>query len=145
MAIEIFLSTDGKQTIHVTAETEEEMNKWLPYARKLYDKIVKTLGTKAEMWEKAMGKKATKGRTVPTRLCKVHNVQMKQRISKRTGKPYFSHSRQDENGEWEICFGRGYPSENKEAEPDEETYIYPDDEPETVENEEAVEEGEIPF
>ncbi len=52
--IELFLSTDGKQTVHIQAETKEEMDKLLPYAKALYLKIVDELGTKAQMWQEAM-------------------------------------------------------------------------------------------
>jgi len=40
--------------------------------------------------------------------CSEHDTDMKEKISKNTGKPYFSHSRKDENGNWETCFGSGY-------------------------------------
>lgn len=52
--IELFLSTDGKQTVHIQADTKEEMDKLLPYAKALYLKIVEELGTKAQMWQEAM-------------------------------------------------------------------------------------------
>lgn len=42
-----------------------------------------------------------------TKMCDEHNVSMLERISKRTGKPYFSHSTKDGDN-WKTCFGRGY-------------------------------------
>lgn len=40
-------------------------------------------------------------------ICPSHGVQMKERVSKKTGKPYFSHSKK-EGEEWLICFGKGW-------------------------------------
>ena len=45
----------------------------------------------------------TKLTTKPTKMCKVHNIEMEQRISK-SGKPYYSHFDQEQG----ICFGSGY-------------------------------------
>lgn len=54
MQIELFLSTDGKQTVHVSAPTVEQMNELAPYARALYEKVLNEYGTKAQMWEPVM-------------------------------------------------------------------------------------------
>lgn len=53
--IELYLSTDGKHTVHVQGQSIEEMDKVLPYVRALYSKVTKELGTKPEMWRRAMG------------------------------------------------------------------------------------------
>jgi hypothetical protein len=34
--IELYLSTDGKHTVHVAAETRAAMDELAPYARRLY-------------------------------------------------------------------------------------------------------------
>lgn len=52
--IELFLSTDGKHTVHVTAETPEEMADLAPHAKALYQKTVAEFGNKAQMWSEAM-------------------------------------------------------------------------------------------
>lgn len=94
--IELFLSTDGKQTVHIKADTKEEMDKLLPYAKALYLKIVDELGTKAQMWQEAMsgngnGKNkqpASFGKRIDTKeqveavfapKCPVHLTAMKKR------------------------------------------------------------------
>lgn len=43
-----------------------------------------------------------------TKMCQEHNIPMLERISKKTGKPYFSHSQKDESGNWQACFGQGF-------------------------------------
>lgn len=92
--IELFLSTDGKQTVHVQAETIEAMDKLLPYAKTLYQKIVTELGTKAQMWQEAMNgngkdkQPASFGKRIDTPQqaedlfapkCPVHGTPMKKR------------------------------------------------------------------
>ena len=92
--IELYLSTDGKQTVHVQAETKEEMDKLLPYAKALYLKIVDELGTKAQMWQEVMNGKgknkepASFGKRIDTveqveealaPKCPVHRTAMKKR------------------------------------------------------------------
>lgn len=54
--------------------------------------------------------------TGEVKKCETHNAEMKEKISKKTNKPYFSHSRKDIAGEWETCFGRGFDSERKDPE-----------------------------
>lgn len=55
--IELFLSTDGKHTVHVVAQTPEEMTKLTPVAKALYQKVLQEFGTKAQMWQSAMNSK----------------------------------------------------------------------------------------
>jgi hypothetical protein len=43
--IELYLSSDGKHTVHVAAETPEAMNKLAPYARSLYEQVLAQYGT----------------------------------------------------------------------------------------------------
>lgn len=52
--IELFLSTDGKHTVHASAETPEEMEQLAPKAKALYQKVLAEFGTKAQMWQTAM-------------------------------------------------------------------------------------------
>jgi len=55
---EIYLSTDGKHTVHIEADTKEGRKAGGLWALEAYKWIAKELGTKAEMWKEAMnGKK----------------------------------------------------------------------------------------
>lgn len=111
--IELFLSTDGKHTCHVQADTTEAMDKLLPYAKALYQKIVSELGTKAQMWQEAIngnGKHpngVTYGKRIDTPEqaqalfippCPVHQTPMK----KRQGQygEFWSCGRKLPNGAW---------------------------------------------
>lgn len=52
--IELFLSTDGKHTVHVSAQTPEEMAVLAPKAKALYRQVLEEFGTKAELWQSAI-------------------------------------------------------------------------------------------
>jgi hypothetical protein len=52
--IELFLSTDGKHTVHVSADTLEQMAVLMPHAKTLYQDVLATYGTKAQMWGDAI-------------------------------------------------------------------------------------------
>lgn len=52
--IELFLSTDGKHTVHVSAQTPDELKVLGPVAKALYQEVLAEFGTKAEMWQSAM-------------------------------------------------------------------------------------------
>ena len=77
--IELFLSTDGKHTVHVNAETPEEMATLAPYAKALYQKVLDEYGTKAKMWGDAIhgnGNGHSNGRaTVGKRMDTVQEAQ----------------------------------------------------------------------
>jgi hypothetical protein len=51
--IELYLSSDGKHTVHVSTQTLEEIVELAPKAKALYDKIVEAYGNKAQMWQEA--------------------------------------------------------------------------------------------
>ncbi|KKP88286.1 MAG: hypothetical protein UR93_C0017G0001 [Berkelbacteria bacterium GW2011_GWA2_35_9] len=77
--IEVYFSTDGKQTIHVQTETTEELNKLLPYAKELYKRVCNEFGTKVQMWGEVMNgngkvKEQPKQENLPypAPLCTVH-------------------------------------------------------------------------
>jgi hypothetical protein len=62
--IELFLSTDGKHTVHVTAQTAEEMKVLGPVAKALYQEVLAEFGTKPQLWQAAMnGNGNTNGQT----------------------------------------------------------------------------------
>ena len=49
--LELYLSTDGKHTVHAAAQTPEEMAKLAPVAKALYQKVLEEFGTKAALWQ----------------------------------------------------------------------------------------------
>ena len=49
--LELYLSTDGKHTVHAAAQTPEEMAKLAPVAKALYKKVLEEFGTKAQLWQ----------------------------------------------------------------------------------------------
>src|SRR5450759_9406 len=51
--IELFLSSDGKHTVHVSADTPEELSELAPSAKELYETILQSYGNKAQMWQEA--------------------------------------------------------------------------------------------
>ena len=59
--IELFLSSDGKHTVHVSAETPEELSELAPSAKELYETILRSYGNKAQMWQEAGIVKAHSG------------------------------------------------------------------------------------
>lgn len=85
--IELYLSSDGKHTIHAQSETPEQMDKLLPYAKTLYKDIIKELGTKAEMWSGAFNGKgnhklSSQDQHEITPLCLIHNKPLTKRVGK---------------------------------------------------------------
>ncbi|MCX6705350.1 MAG: hypothetical protein NT162_03390 [Candidatus Woesebacteria bacterium] len=69
--IELYLSTDGKHTVHYKAQTPEGRKKGLAVAMKLFDAIKDKYGTKADMWGDAMknGKKEAIKVEIKTKGC----------------------------------------------------------------------------
>jgi hypothetical protein len=55
--IELFLSSDGKHTVHVAADTPEQLARLAPSAKSLYEKVLEHYGTKAQMWQGATSAK----------------------------------------------------------------------------------------
>lgn len=83
--IELYLSSDGKHTVHVSAETPAQMNELAPYARTLYERVLEQYGTKPQLWEAAKNGQANghtvsgNGHVSTTPRCPEHNKPMKQR------------------------------------------------------------------
>lgn len=115
--IELYLSSDGKHTVHVSADTPEQLRELVPPANALYQEILATYGTKAQLWGDAMQNKsngnghpngqATVGKRVDTveqarelvaPLCPVHQAPMKYRKG-RLG-PFWSCATRKSSGEW---------------------------------------------
>jgi hypothetical protein len=72
----------------------------ITYARRYALKSFLTMSDEDDDGEKAMARTSepASGLSMP---CKIHNVQMTERISPKTGKPYFAHN--TANG---LCFGK---------------------------------------
>lgn len=115
--IELFLSTDGKHTVHASAQTPEEMNALAPKAKALYQKVLAEFGTKADLWQAAMngqsnGNAKSNGQTqggkridtvaqaqaAVTPHCPVHKRPMKYRQG-RLG-PFWSCPTRKPDGRW---------------------------------------------
>jgi len=82
--IELYLSSDGKHTVHVSAETPAKMNELAPYAQALYQKILGKYGTKPQLWEAAKngqsnGHAPQDAQSTSTPRCPEHNRPMKHR------------------------------------------------------------------
>jgi hypothetical protein len=111
--IELFLSTDGKHTVHVSADTVEQMAVLVPHAKTLYQDVLATYGTKAQMWGDAIqhkgnsasqpvvGKRAdtvAQARDLVAPLCPAHQTPMTYRKG-RYGDFWSCHTRKPD-GHW---------------------------------------------
>ena len=77
--MELFLSSDGKHTVHVSAETPDKLIKLLPEAKLVYEAVVRAYGGKGQAQKPANGHAHTDGdgeteRKTP--LCPVHKTPM---------------------------------------------------------------------
>ena len=77
--MELYLSSDGKHTVHVSAEDVDEMVKLLPQAKMIYEAVVRAYGSKARIEGKSHTA-APDGRKAP--LCPVHKTPMAYREGK---------------------------------------------------------------
>ena len=81
--IELYLSSDGKHTVHVSAETPAQMNELAPYARGLYERVLQQYGTKPQLWEAAKNGQTSghapsdAASASPAPRCEAHNKLMK--------------------------------------------------------------------
>ena len=102
--IELYLSSDGKHTVHVSADTPETLAKLLPQAKTIYDAVVLKYGTRARMWQEVRNGKALNGaKTKPAPragqpVCPVHHRAMVYRQG-RFG-AFWSCSARSANGAW---------------------------------------------
>ncbi len=109
--IELFLSSDGKHTCHVSADTPEQLRDLVPVAKALYREVVAEFGTKGQVLPEAtpstsnghaaVGKRidtVAQAQAAVTPLCPVHNTPMKYRQG-RMG-PFWSCPRRKPDGRW---------------------------------------------
>jgi hypothetical protein len=111
--IDLFLSSDGKHTVHVSADTPEELSELAPSAKELYETILQSYGNKAQMWQEA-GIVKTHTHTLPVApkridtpkqaeeavapRCPIHNRPMK--LRKGAYGAFWSCSVRNPNGRW---------------------------------------------
>ena len=108
--IELFLSTDGKHTVHVSADTPEEMESLAPKAKALYKVVLKEFGSKPQLWAAANHKgngDVPVGRRIDTveqaqeavaPRCPKHRVAMAYRQGRRG--PFWSCPMREADGSW---------------------------------------------
>lgn len=104
--IELFLSIDGKHTVHVAAETPEKLAELVPLAKALYQQVLAEYGAKGQPAHNGYVNGQAFGKRIDTPApaqaaaapqCPVHQVPM----ALRNGKwgPFWSCHRKD-NGNW---------------------------------------------
>jgi hypothetical protein len=99
---ELFLSTDGKNTVRVKSNTQKGRKAAMIYAKSVYERLVARYGTKAEQYTKTNGIQ-TDGKVAPT--CGIHGQPMewKSGNSKATGKPYAFWACNTRNADGSFC------------------------------------------
>lgn len=106
--IELFLSSDGKHTVHVSADTPEQLKDLVPAAKVLYREVITEFGTKAQPMitdlsnaHAAVGKRidtVAQAQAAVAPQCPMHKTAMKLRQG-RLG-PFWSCSRRQPDGCW---------------------------------------------
>lgn len=87
--IELFLSTDGKHTVHVAAETPEKLAELVPLAKALYQQVLAEYGAKGQPARNGQSNGQAWGKRIDTPepaavapQCPVHHVPMALRNGK---------------------------------------------------------------
>ena len=109
--IELYLSSDGKHTVHVSADTPEQLRDLVPAAKVLYREVVAEFGGKAQALPEAIsapsnghaavGKRidtVAHAQAAVTPLCPMHKTALKLRQG-RLG-PFWSCPRRKPDGRW---------------------------------------------
>ena len=113
--IELFLSTDGKHTVHVSADTPEQMKDLVPKAKALYQEVLAEFGAKAPLLGNRQGNQArgvsngqmpfskridtlVQAQAAMTPHCPVHQTPMKYRQGRRGA--FWSCPTRNPHGEW---------------------------------------------
>ena len=99
---ELFLSSDGKNTVRVKAQTKEGREAANIYAKRVFDRLIARYGTKAEQYTKANSTQ-TNGKVAP--ICGIHGsaAVWKEGESKTTGKHYAFWSCPNKNADGSYC------------------------------------------
>lgn len=107
--IELFLSTDGKHTVHVSADTPEQMTELVPKAKALYQEVLAEFGAKGQTAQASrngngqtqVGKRVdtvAQAQAAVTPQCPVHQTPMRYRQG-RLG-PFWSCPTRKPDGRW---------------------------------------------
>ena len=109
--IELYLSSDGKHTVHVSADTPEQLRDLVPAAKVLYREVIAEFGTKCQALPEAtpspsnghaaVGKRidtVAQAQAAVAPLCPMHKTPMKYRQG-RMG-PFWSCPRRKPDGRW---------------------------------------------
>lgn len=109
--IELFLSSDGKNTVRISADTPEQLRDLVPFAKALYREVVAEFGTKGQVLPEVtsstgnghvtVGKRidtVAQAEAAVTPLCPMHKTAMKLRQG-RLG-PFWSCPRRKPDGRW---------------------------------------------
>jgi hypothetical protein len=109
--IELYLSSDGKHTVHVSADTPEQLRDLVPAAKVLYREVIGEFGGKAQPLSEATPSTSNGHATVGKRIdslaqaqaavtpfCPMHKTAMKLRQG-RLG-PFWSCPRRKPDGRW---------------------------------------------
>ena len=121
--IELFLSSDGKHTVHVSADTPEQLRDLVPAAKVLYREVVGEFGGKAQPVAEAtqttsnghapVGQRidtVAQAQAAVTPQCPVHQKAMVYRNGRRG--PFWSCHERKPDGRWcgitQEVIGNGY-------------------------------------
>lgn len=109
--IELYLSSDGKHTVHVSADTPEQLRDLVPAAKVLYREVVGEFGGKAQVLPEATSSPSNGHTTVGKRIdtvaqtqaavtprCPVHQQAMVYRNGRRG--PFWSCHERKPDGRW---------------------------------------------
>ena len=107
--IELFLSTDGKHTVHVSADTPEQMTELVPKAKALYQAVLAEFGAKGQTaqaprsgnGQAQVGKRidtVAQAQAAVTPHCPMHQTPMRYRQG-RLG-PFWSCPTRKPDGRW---------------------------------------------
>lgn len=107
--IELFLSTDGKHTVHVSADTPEQMTELVPKAKALYQEVLAEFGAKGQAaqaprngnGQAQVGKRidtVAQAQAAVTPHCPMHQTPMRYRQG-RLG-PFWSCPTRKPDGRW---------------------------------------------
>jgi hypothetical protein len=101
--MELFLSSDGKHTVHVAAETPDKMIELLPQAKLVYEAVVRAYGGKGQPKQvMANGEAHANGESAEAApLCPVHKTPMAYREGRYGA--FWSCPTRTSDGEWCNC------------------------------------------
>lgn len=97
---EIFLSTDGKNTVHIKSDTPEGRAHGWEWAKRVYDEIKGQYGTKQQLNKETYQASSADVDTNSPSYCPIHKTMMKK--YEKDGRSWYSHMVSE--GNW--CNGK---------------------------------------